>query len=108
MNIYECVNIVYLNVCGLKTRLCFPIFLHFINQYDILCFVETKLDDIDKIDIPGYILYTNNRYLKSCVKSGGICLAVRNNLTTQMLYLTQWFCPFFYMVAKFVDSKMCH
>ena len=80
MNICECVNIVYLNVCGLKTRLCFTDVLHFINQYDI----ETKLDDIDKIDIPGYTLYTNNRTLKSCVKSGGICLAVRNNLTTQI------------------------
>ena len=84
MNVFDCVNIVYLNVCGLKTRLCFPEFLHFISQYDILCFVETKLDDIDKIDIPGYTLYTNNRKLKSFVKSGGICLAVKDSLITQV------------------------
>ena len=39
------------NICEcLKTRLCFLEFLHFINQYDILCFVKIKPDDIDKID----------------------------------------------------------
>ena len=41
----QTLNFAMLNVCGLKSRLNYPEFVSFFNAYDILCFVETKLDD---------------------------------------------------------------
>ena len=39
--------ILALNVCGLKSRLNTPEFKELCASYDILCFSETKCDDID-------------------------------------------------------------
>ena len=48
-------NVLYLNCCGIKSRLRNPEFCELINSFDIVCFVETKTDDIDVIDFPGFI-----------------------------------------------------
>jgi exonuclease III len=53
---------VYFNVCGLKRRIQYPEFLELVNDYDILCFVETKTDDVDEIDLPGFIIKMKNRF----------------------------------------------
>ena len=50
------INILTINVCGLKRRIQYPEFLELVNDYDILCFVETKTDDVDEIDLPGFIM----------------------------------------------------
>ena len=73
-------NILSLNVCGLRSKLIIPEFSLFISKYDILCFVESKTDETDsKPDlIPGYTSYFNNR--KSFRPSGGIVVSVKNNL----------------------------
>ena len=54
-------NILSLNVCGLRSKLIIPCCLLFISKYDILCFVESKTDETDnKPDlIPGYTSYFN-------------------------------------------------
>ena len=44
-------QIVCLNCCGIKTRLHYPEFRNLIQRYDIVCFVETKTDDIDIITL---------------------------------------------------------
>ena len=44
-------RIVCLNCCGIKTRLHYPEFRNLIQRYDIVCFVETKTDDIDIITL---------------------------------------------------------
>jgi hypothetical protein len=41
---------------GLKRRIHYPEFLELVNDYDILCFVETKTGDVDEIDLPGFII----------------------------------------------------
>ena len=50
------INILTINVCGLKRRIHYPEFLELVNDYDILCFVETKTGDVDEIDLPGFII----------------------------------------------------
>jgi hypothetical protein len=45
--------------------------MELIEGYDILCFVETKTDDADEINLPGFILHMNNRFTLKRVNSGG-------------------------------------
>ena len=49
------INLLYTNCCGLKNKLCYPEFQELIQKHDILCFVETKTDDLDELKVPGYI-----------------------------------------------------
>ena len=48
------INLLSLNVGGLIRRSQYPDFIELMNKYEILCFVETKTDDADKINIPGF------------------------------------------------------
>jgi len=74
------INILTINVCGLKRRIQYPEFLELVNDYDILCFVETKTDDVDEIDLPGFIIKMKNRFQFRRVKSGGIIVGFRKSL----------------------------
>ena len=69
-----------LNVCGLKSRVNYPEFVSFFNTYDILCFVETKLDDADVVSLPGFICISQPRKQTFLRKSGGIAFCVKENL----------------------------
>jgi hypothetical protein len=40
----------------------------------MLCFVETKIDDLEEIEFPGFIIKMKNRFKLSRVKSGRIIL----------------------------------
>ena len=71
-----------MNVCGLKRRICYPEFIEFINNYDLFCVIETKLDDYDNVSIPGYTYCYQNRKQVYKKKSGGIGIFIRNNLST--------------------------
>jgi hypothetical protein len=54
----NCINLLSLNCCGIKSRLQYPEFQNMIRNHDILCFVETKTDDLVVINFPGFkILY---------------------------------------------------
>jgi hypothetical protein len=44
--------------------------MELIEGYDILCFIETKTDDADEINLPGFILHMKNRFTFKRVKSG--------------------------------------
>lgn len=46
------VKLLMINVCGLVKRIQYPEFMELIEGYDILCFVETKTDDADEINLP--------------------------------------------------------
>ena len=47
----------------------------------IFCvFVETKTDDVDEIDLPGFIIKMKNRFQFRRVKSGGIIVGFRKSL----------------------------
>ena len=75
------INLLYTNCCGLKNKLCYPEFQELIQKHDILCFVETKTDDLDELKLPGYIFKMKNRKMISRVKSGGIVLGYKNVLS---------------------------
>lgn len=47
----------------------------------ILCFQETKTDDLDEIYIEGFEIIMKNRIKYGRVNSGGIKLAFRRNLS---------------------------
>ena len=86
-NVNEClvdktvINIITFNVCGLKRRIQYPEFLELLNEFSILCFVETKTDDLDVIDLPGYKFVMKNRSHLNRVKSGGIVLGFKESLS---------------------------
>lgn len=71
------VKLLMINVCGLVKRIQYPEFMELIEGYDILCFVETKTDDADEINLPGFILHMKNRFTFKRVKSSRIILAYK-------------------------------
>ena len=71
-------NILSLNCCGLKLRLQYPEFCELFQKYDIICLQETKTDDLDVIELPGYVFNMKNRK-KFGKKSGGIVLAYKES-----------------------------
>ncbi|CAC5420220.1 unnamed protein product [Mytilus coruscus] len=73
------INIITLNVCGLKRRIQYPEFLELINEFSILCFVETKTDNLDVIDLPGYKFVMKIDLIFNRVKLGGIVLGLKNH-----------------------------
>ena len=72
------IKILSLNVCGVKHRLFYAEFQCLINKFDIVCFQETKLDDIDIIDCENFIFKYKNRKKISNYKSGGIAIGYKN------------------------------
>ena len=78
-----------LNVCGLKSRVQYPEFVELLNQYDVLCVSETKLDNADVISVQGYTFYSQPRKQKYIRKSGGLGFFVRDNLTKLSPYSNQ-------------------
>ncbi|CAG2201848.1 unnamed protein product [Mytilus edulis] len=59
-----------------------------ILNYDISIFVESKLDNLDVLDVPkGYTYVTKNRK-KMCKKSGGIAVIFKKSLETSLTFLS--------------------
>lgn len=48
------VNILGLNVCGLKKKVDYGILEKYIQDFDIICLSETKTDNVDARIFPGY------------------------------------------------------
>ena len=45
---------------------------------------ESKLDDVDRVQINGYSVFTNNRQRITRYRSGGIALIIRNDILTNI------------------------
>jgi hypothetical protein len=72
---FNMLNILYVNCCSLVNKLHYPEFENLIEKHNIVCFVETKTDDMnDEIKLPGYKFHMKNRKTNSRVKSGGIII----------------------------------
>jgi hypothetical protein len=69
-----------LNVCGLKKGLVYPEFVKLIEDFHILCVQETKLDEFDKVELPGYHFYSKPRRARYTRRSGGLAFFVNNNI----------------------------
>ena len=46
-----------LNVCGILSKMKHPDFLSLISSHDIIAISESKLDDTDAVDVPGYVAF---------------------------------------------------
>ena len=69
-----------LNVCGLKQRLQYPEFTKLINEFDIFCVTETKLDMYDIILLENFTFLSKPRMQKTKRKSGGIGVFIKSSL----------------------------
>ena len=76
------INILGLNVCGLLSKLELGIIDNYVQDYDFLCFSETKTNDIDVNDINGFTPFILQPKTKDQKLGGfhGICIFVRNNI----------------------------
>lgn len=74
------IKLLSLNVCGLVSKLRCPEFSNLLNAYDIIGIQESKTDDADAVEIPGYTVFLHNRASISRFSSGGIGLIVRDEI----------------------------
>ena len=81
LSLNKTIQFATLNVCGLKTRSNYPDFIEYCNNYDFLCFTETKIDETDVISIPGFISVSQSRRQKFVRRSGGISVYVKENIS---------------------------
>lgn len=68
-----------LNVCGVKNKFNYDEFVNLINKYDIVGLIEIKMDDIDKIEIFGFVIFMKNRKKLMKICFGGIMLVVKDD-----------------------------
>ena len=81
------INFLYLNVCGLKPKLNIPEFNELIQTYDIVSCVETKLDDLDIVNVDNFVVVQKNRKQKVKRKSGGIAVMIKKNIYKHFEYV---------------------
>ena len=81
-------NILSLNVCGIKKRLQYPEFIELINRYDIICLQESKTDNCDEISVPGDISKMKNRHDMTFRKSGGLMVLYKEKLCDHIKFLS--------------------
>ena len=70
-----------LNVCGMRRKLQYPEFRELIRNYDLFCVTESKLDNYDIVDVPGYKFISQTRRQKCLRRSGGIGVFVNDNIS---------------------------
>lgn len=68
------------NVCGLNSKLNIPEFNELIQSFDIITCTETKLDDLDVINVNQFVCITKNRRQKVIRKSGGIAVLIKESI----------------------------
>ena len=83
------IKILSINVCGLKSKLLVKEFTDYISNYDVVCMCETRCDDADTNNIKeimenhGFDIVYKNRSALSRYKSGGLLIALKNNLNVR-------------------------
>ena len=82
---FNMLNILHVNCCGLVNKLHYPEFENLVEKHYIVCFVETKTDDMDEIKLPGYKFHMKNRKTNSRVKSGGIIIEYQEKFHKNMI-----------------------
>ncbi|CAG2204073.1 unnamed protein product [Mytilus edulis] len=70
-----------MNYLLIRNRLQYPDFQELIKKHSIVCFTETKTDDIDEIKLDDYKFVMKNRYKIAKRRSGGIVLGYKENLS---------------------------
>ncbi|CAG2199419.1 unnamed protein product [Mytilus edulis] len=81
----------------MSSKLKFTEFSNIFQTYDVLVFVETKLDDLDIIDLPDGFSYVTKNRKGATKKSGGIVIIYKNILKQFISFIesesqyVQWF-----------------
>lgn len=107
--IIKILSFLFFNVCGFRKKLQYFDFVIFVCKYDILCLIEMKIDNIDVINILGFVVYMKNRFDIVKVKFGGIILVIRENLVKYIEVLifeceyVFWFKLFRNLFNSFLD-----
>ena len=70
-----------LNVCGIRRKLLYPEFCNLIQEYDLFCVTETKVDSSDIIGLHGYKFFSQCRKQRIIQKSGGIGVFVKESIS---------------------------
>ena len=79
-------NVMSINVCGLKSKLIVPEFCDFLKCHDVNILCETKCDDLDIgmledcLNRLGFVLFLKNRESCSKHRSGGVLVAIKKQL----------------------------
>ena len=94
-------DIATLNVCGLRKRSNFPEFFEFMLRFDLLCFNETKIDEIDVISFPGYDSIHQPRKQPFLRKSGGISIYFKDEFS-------RFYTPSDYVSWISIDKALLH
>lgn len=69
-----------MNVCGIRSKLASEEFDNYVRGFDVIILTETKLDEVDILEIPGYKIFRKDRKVCSVRASGGVCIMVRNEI----------------------------
>ena len=86
MSHHMVIDILSLNVCGIKSKVSSVDFINNIKRYDVFCLSETKCDDVDSINLKafmediGYDVIFKNRCVLSRYKSGGILIGIKKGI----------------------------
>ena len=71
---------------SLRRKILFPDFCELVDNYDIFCVSETKLDNYDIVSIPNYTFLGQTRKQRYFRKSGGLGVFIKNSIAS---YVTQ-------------------
>ena len=63
-----------LNICGVLSKSTFPEFTDFVIRFDIICLVETKLDQFDTLHVNNFEILSLSRNSKKGFRHGGIAM----------------------------------
>ena len=61
-----------LNICGVLSKSKFPEFTDFVNMFDIICLVETKLDQFDTFHVNNFEILTLNKAVRKGLDMGAL------------------------------------
>ena len=76
-----------LNVCGLRRKILYPDFCDLVSKFELFCVCETKLDESDIFEVPGYTFISQVRKEKCLRKSGGIGVFVKSALSEKVTFI---------------------
>lgn len=67
-------------MCGLKSKLNIPEFCDYVSKFDVFVCLETKLDELDHIELDNYVFFSKPRKQKASRRSGGIGIFVKKSI----------------------------
>lgn len=102
-NIYKSFIIYYVNIRGIKSKIESLEEIIETVQPTVVCLVETHLNTEEKVQIPGYKVYCNNRTRDG----GGILVAVKESLSSVIVEVKREMCEYETLWLKLDNTRQC-